>query len=119
MSIGVNFAMVAAAFLLRAATPPVPAVFVHLPANQVTIDDIHVEAADQGRLQLRGWMCRRAPGPSVETLHILAFDKAESLVWTQTASAPHFDPGRPQQCRLLKVSLGKTVPDGFSHLTIE
>ena len=65
MSIGVKFAMVAAAVLLRAATPPVPAVFVHLPANQVTIDDIHVEAADQGRLQLRGWMCRRAPGPSV------------------------------------------------------
>ncbi len=119
MGVGATSAMVAAGVLLRAATPLVPAVFVHLPSPLVTIDDIHVETVNQDQLQLRGWMCRRAPGASVATLHILAFDKAESLVWTKTASAPHFDPGRPQQCRLLKVDLGRTVADGFSHLTIE
>ena len=108
-----------AAILLGAHLSPVPAVFVHLPANRVTIDNIHVEAADRDHLLLRGLMCRHAPGAPVEKLHILAFDKAESLVWTQTASAPRFDPGRPQQCQALKIPLGKSVADGFSHLTIQ
>ena len=59
----------------------------------------------ESRPVLRGWMCRRAPGASVQRLAVIAEDRAGAVIWKQVVAPPAFAPGRSGECRVLRIAV--------------
>ncbi len=67
---------------------------------------------DDGPVVL-GWMCRRAPGASIQRLAVIAEDRDGAVIWKQVVAPPTFAPGRSGECRVLRIG----VPPGVAPNT--
>ena len=99
------------------------ALFQPTPTTTVVIGDIGSRAfvfrslsLDQRRDDgpvVRGWMCRRAPGASIQRIAVIAEDRAGAVIWKQVVAPPTFAPGRSGECRVLRIG----VPPGVAPNT--
>lgn len=98
--------------LTPAAPAPSPNVSVgDLGSRQFTLGSVRLEPRKDGASALRGWLCRRAPGPAVRRLWVVAEGADGREVWSRRVDAPRFDAGAPRQCRVLKVEVPPQVVD--------
>lgn len=100
----------ALALALSQSAPPTPVVIGDIGSRAFVFRSVSLDQRRDNSPVVRGWMCRRAPGASVQRLAVIAEDRTGAVIWKQVVAPPAFAPGRSGECRLLRIA----VPPGIA-----